>query len=167
MCTGIAAGLLASSLIVTPAFAQAADSPMTTDSVAASDSVAAELAEATTSSEEAGAGAADAIYRREVFTYPSRNRRDPFGALDADDTTGPRFDDLELSGVIHNDVIGSIAILMDVSANKRYRVRQGQRIGEARVTQIRPSEVEFVVSGFGQARQEILRVKKTDKETEG
>jgi len=105
-------------------------------------------------------------YRREVFHYPT-GRRNPFTPVRAGEQLGPRFEDLELSGVIFNERLGSVAVLVDRTTGKRYRVHQGERVGQARVARISPDEVSFVVSGFGQSRTEVLRVKKKDKETSG
>ena len=105
-------------------------------------------------------------YRREVFHFPS-GIRNPFEPVRAGEALGPRFEDLELAGVIYNETLGSVAVLLDRTTGKRYRVHEGERLGQARVQQIRPGEVSFVVSGFGQSRTEVLRVKKQDKETSG
>ena len=37
---------------------------------------------------------------RETFNYPAGTRRDPFQPLSAGDELGPRFEDLNLSGVV-------------------------------------------------------------------
>lgn len=105
-------------------------------------------------------------YRREVFHFPN-GRKNPFEPVRAGEDLGPRFEDLTLSGVVYNQRLGSVAVLVDRTTGKRYRVHEGERVGQARVARIRPDEVSFVVSGFGQSRTEVLRVKKQDKETSG
>jgi hypothetical protein len=105
-------------------------------------------------------------YRREVFRFPS-GVRNPFEPVQAGQALGPRFEDLELTGVIYNESLGSVAVLLDRTTGKRYRVHEGEKVGQARVQRIRPGEVTFVVLGFGQNRTETLRVKKQDKETSG
>jgi len=116
----------------------------------------------------AATSAADSVptYRREVFHFPS-GRKSPFEPVRAGEDLGPRFEDLTLSGVVYNQSLGSVAVLVDRTTGKRYRVHEGERVGQARVARIRPDEVSFVVSGFGQSRTEVLRVKKQDKETSG
>lgn len=107
-----------------------------------------------------------AVYEREVFEYPSLGRRDPFRALNAGEQIGPRFEDLRVSGVLHNESIGSVATLVDEKTGRRYRVRQGDTVGGARVAAIRVDEVDFLITAYGISRQETLRVKR-DKESEG
>jgi len=109
---------------------------------------------------------ASTVYEREVFEYPSVGRRDPFLPLNAGEQIGPRFEDLLLSGVLHNPSVGSVATLTDQNSGRRYRVREGDVLGEIRVAAIRANEADFVISSFGISRRETLRVKK-DKESEG
>ena len=108
----------------------------------------------------------DRVYEREVFDYPSLGRRNPFRALNQGEQIGPRFDDLTLNGVLYNPAVGSVATLTDHKTGKRYRAREGDRLGEIRVTAIRAQEVDFVITSFGISRRETLRVER-DKENEG
>lgn len=105
-------------------------------------------------------------YEREVFRYPASSR-DPFKPINAGQQLGPRFDDLELTGVIYNPNVGSVAVLLDRATGKRYRLHEGDTVGETRVVTIQPSEVDFIVSGFGVSRRETLQVKKREKEQQG
>ncbi|MEJ2547472.1 MAG: hypothetical protein P8125_06595 [Gemmatimonadota bacterium] len=111
----------------------------------------------------AGAGSLD----RETFYYPGGQRRDPFEPLSAGDELGPRFEDLNLSGIVYSPTTGSIAVLTDRATGKRYRVWEGDLIGGAKLVRVRASEVDFVVSAFGVSRQETLRLKSQDKEQGG
>jgi hypothetical protein len=104
---------------------------------------------------------------RETFTYPAGTRRDPFEPLSAGDDLGPRFEDLNLSGVVYSPATGSIAILTDRATGKRYRVWEGDVIGGAKLVRVRAAEVDFVVTAFGVSRQETLRLKSQDKEQGG
>jgi hypothetical protein len=104
---------------------------------------------------------------RETFNYPAGTRRDPFQPLSAGDELGPRFEDLNLSGVVYSPATGSIAILMDRATGKRYRVWEGDVIGGAKLVRVRAVEVDFVVTAFGVSRQETLRLKSLDKEQGG
>ena len=99
-------------------------------------------------------------YQREVFTYPAFDRRDPFQPLHLDPRAGPRFGDLTLAGVLYNPQLGSVAILTDRSTGRRYRARERDIIGAARVVRIRIEEVQFVITSFGVSRQETLRARR-------
>ena len=100
------------------------------------------------------------VYEREAFTYPAFDRRDPFQPLHLDTQTGPRFGDLTLAGVLYNPQLGSVAILTDRSTGRRYRARERDIIGTARVVRIRMEEVDFVITSFGVSRQETLRARR-------
>ena len=106
------------------------------------------------------------IYQREIFEYPSLNRRDPFLPLTAGQQLGPRFEDLQLSGVLYAPEVGSVATLTDTKTGKRYRTREGDSLGGIRVVAIRDDAVEFVITSFGVSRRETLRVSR-EKEQDG
>lgn len=105
---------------------------------------------------------AESEYEREVFDYPSIGRRNPFRPLNAGERIGPQFEDLQLNGVLYAPETGSVATLTDQKSGKRYRAREGDRLGEIRVVQIRPEEVVFVITSYGINRREVLRVKKEE-----
>ena len=107
------------------------------------------------------------VVEREVFAYPGAGRRDPFMPLDAGDELGPRFEDLELSGIIYSPEAGSIVVLVDRNTLRRYRVWEGEVIGGATLMRVTPREAVFTVTVFGVSRQETLRVKRNDKEQDG
>ena len=108
-----------------------------------------------------------AVYRREVFVYPSDNRRNPFVSLIGPDVdTGPIFEDLDLVGIIFGGSAGSVATVIDRATEKRYRVRRGDLIGTARVVEIRPDAVVFQVTEFGVTRSETLRIRRGEEEEE-
>lgn len=100
------------------------------------------------------------IYEREVFTYPAFDRRDPFRPLHLDTQAGPRFGDLTLTGVLYNLQLGSVAILTDRTTGRRYRARERDVIGAARVVRIGTEEVDFVITSFGVSRRETLAVRR-------
>jgi hypothetical protein len=104
---------------------------------------------------------------REVFEYPAAGRRDPFEPLEAGSELGPRFEDLELSGIIYSPEAGSIVVLVDRNTLRRYRVWEGDAIGGATLMRVTPDEAVFTVTVFGVTRQETLRVKRNDKEQGG
>lgn len=109
----------------------------------------------------------EAVYRRERFVYPTDTRRNPFLSLIERDDAGPQFDNLDLMGVIYAGSLGSIATLVDRATERRYRVRRGEILGNARVVEIRPDAVVFQVTELGLTRSETLRVKKEQEEEQG
>ncbi|MFW6191988.1 MAG: hypothetical protein ACOC83_00765, partial [Gemmatimonadota bacterium] len=131
------------------------------DTVAADDS--ADAAEGSTE------GATDPVsYQREVFDYPSLDRRDPFRARTGGVTEGPRFENLVLSGVIYNPSVGSVAVLVDRATGRRHRVREGQRLGQMRIDSIRRSEVELLLpAADGQEARVLSMETRRDEESEG
>lgn len=106
--------------------------------------------------------ASDSIlgYEREVFEYARGARRNPFQPLTSFSASGPRFEDLQLTGIVYSPDVGSVAVVADRATERRYRLREGERVGSARVLEIRPDEVVFGITTFGVSRQAILRVKK-------
>ncbi len=105
-------------------------------------------------------------YEREQFEYPGRGQRNPFRPLTTMDGQGPRFEDLEVAGIVFNPEVGSVAVIADRRSERRFRLREGERVGTARVVEIRPDEVVFVISTFGANRQAVLRVKKEREQQE-
>ena len=99
-------------------------------------------------------------FEREVFEYSGGGRRNPFRPLTAFNTGGPRFEDLVLAGIVYSRDVGSIVVVADRTNERRYRLREGERVGTARVLEIRPGEVVFAITTFGVSRQAILRAKK-------
>jgi Tfp pilus assembly protein PilP len=106
----------------------------------------------------------ETVYRRERFVYPSDGRRNPFLSLLTLEDAGPQFEDLDLAGVVYGGALGSVATLVDRATSKRYRVRRGDIVGNARVVEIRPNEVVFQVTEFGVTRSEALRIRKEREE---
>ncbi len=106
------------------------------------------------------------IVEREAFVYPGAARRDPFEPLNAGDELGPRFEDLELSGIIYGSEAGSVVVLVDRTTQRRYRVWEGDVIGGAELMEVTPGTAVFMVTVFGVSRQETLRLNK-DKEQGG
>src|SRR5260370_19282941 len=76
----------------------------------------------------------------------------------------PLLTDLKLVTVVYDGVYPgrSVAVLHDITNNKRYRVKTGEVVGRLRVTQIRPREVVFTVQEFGYERQETLSLAKQE-----
>lgn len=116
---------------------------------------------------EMGAAQTAPALERETFSYVAGGRRDPFRPLEAGDEIGPRFEDLELSGIIYSPDEGSLVVLVDRSTQRRYRVWEGDIVGGAQLLDVTPNEAIFVVTVFGVSRQETLRLKNMDKEQGG
>lgn len=104
------------------------------------------------------------VLERETYTYSAAGRRDPFRPLEAGAELGPRFEDLELSGIIYSPEAGSVVVLVDRSTQRRYRVWEGDVVGGAQLMDVTPDEAVFMVTVFGVSRQETLRLKNMDKE---
>lgn len=106
----------------------------------------------------------ETVYRRERFVYPVANRPNPFlSLLDVEDV-GPQFENLDLVGVIYSGSYGSVATLIDTATEKRYRVRRGDVIGNARVVEIQPAAIVMQVTQFGVTRSETLQIRKEEEE---
>lgn len=157
LCAVAALGL---TLAAGPRPAAAQEAGEASDSASAADSAARGSAAA------ADTGVATS-YRREVYSYPAANRPDPFQPPEVGAGMGPRFEDLVLAGIIHAPSIGSVAILKDRTTGKRYRLRDGEKIGAARIVEIRPGAVVFTVQGVLGQRREILQAKKERGENQG
>ena len=117
--------------------------------------------------EPASAIDTSSVLMREVFIYPRIDRRDPFEPLSAGTDIGPQFRDLELAGIIHSPELGSVAVLVDRTTQKRYRLWKDDAIGGARLIEVRPTEAVFTVTVFGVSRQETLRIDSQTKEQDG
>lgn len=95
------------------------------------------------------------IFEREVFVYPTENRRDPFKPL-GQDGLGPMFEDVTLRMIIFSEVAGESVVVLADRSRRTYRLRRGQRLGNATVVSITPTRAVFVVEDYGNRRQEVL-----------
>jgi len=108
-----------------------------------------------------------ATYRREIFDYPGQGRRDPFRPLQSFASTGPRLDDLTLSGILYDGESGqSVVVLVDPSTSARYRLRVGDSVGFARLARVEPRRAVFTVTGFGRDRNVVLRLKQDEESSQ-
>jgi hypothetical protein len=100
---------------------------------------------------------------REVFSYRGSGR-DPFQSLLASGEVRPLFEDLRLLAVVYDAryPARSVAVLRDVSVNKRYDVRVDDELGRLRVVEIRADEVIFMLEEFGVARQVSLTLRRPE-----
>ena len=101
------------------------------------------------------------VFDREVFQYPSFTRRNPFRALVAADSGGPRFERLTLIGIMYSDdptqsvavvSTGGVAIAEDGTTapvdGDGYYLKVGQTIGNVTVRAIHRDRVDVTVTEF-------------------
>ena len=109
------------------------------------------------------------VFQREVFSYPSFDRRNPFTPLVGAGDGGPRFEELSLLGIIHSSNPElSVALLSAGGAGgqegaaltRTYRVRQGQSLGNSRILDIQQSRVIVEVTEFGITEQRVLELQR-------
>ena len=101
---------------------------------------------------------------REVFTYSREGRRDPMMSLVMSGDIRPLLSELELVAIIYDEGGSNhFALLRNIGSSKekgkQYRVKVGQMLGRARVTQITRKEVVFTLDEFGFSRQQRIAVK--------
>lgn len=106
--------------------------------------------------------AANLVFEREVFSYPTFERRNPFQSLLATSAGGPRFEQMRLEGIIFSEQPGqSIALIsagrMGASnpdapgraVGRSTRLRVGERWGNVRVREITRTQIIVDVEEFG------------------
>ena len=98
------------------------------------------------------------IARRARFAYPVGDRPNPFHPPTTSASAGPRFEDLRLSGILYGADTASVAVLREAGTGRLHRMRPGDRLGDARLVEVRPTEVHFLVPGPAGSRRELLRV---------
>ena len=99
---------------------------------------------------------------REVFTYASEGRRDPFVTLLSSDELRPTVADLRLVGVLL-DPTRPIAVMRDTATNVQYRVTTGMKIGRMKVAMIKRRSVIFSIEEFGLNRMDSVMLGDTTK----
>ncbi len=103
---------------------------------------------------------------RETFAYTG-GARDPFNSLINMASAGPEIGDLELVGIYQDlrSASNSIVVLREKVSLKRHKLRVGDKVGRARLAQIRPRDAVFTIQDFGYERQETLSLRKQEVET--
>jgi hypothetical protein len=103
---------------------------------------------------------------RETFAYAG-GTRDPFASLIDVDKLGPEVSDLDLVGVYMDlrTPSNNVVVLRERTSSKRHKLRVGDQLGRARLTQIRPRDAVFMIQDFGFERQETLSLRKQEVET--
>ncbi len=95
--------------------------------------------------------------QREVFSYTSSGRRDPYKSLMSSSDVRPLLSDLRLVGVAFDPVgNNSVAVLRDTFSKQQYRVRIGMQLGRLHVSAIKQKAVVFTMEEFGFNRTETL-----------
>lgn len=100
---------------------------------------------------------------RESYAYTGGSR-DPFASVLEGGSEGPELADLDLVGVYYQErnPSGSVAVLRDRLSGKRYNVREGERLGRMRVSDIRQKDVTFTIDDYGTERQQTLTIRKQE-----
>lgn len=101
------------------------------------------------------------VFEREVFSYPATTKRDPFTPL-LGAGFGPRFDELELRGIIHSTDPDASVVLLTDPEQRIHRVRINGQVGNALVVDITPHRVTFAVDHLGTVRHEHLELPRRD-----
>ena len=124
--------------------------------------------------QDAEAMLADSVQRareievmRETFAYAG-GTRDPFVSLINNDKSGPEIADLDLVGVYLDlrTPSNNVVVLREKKTSaKRHKMRVGDQLGRARLTQIRARDAVFMIQDFGFERQETLSLRKQEVET--
>jgi hypothetical protein len=114
------------------------------------------------------------VSEREVFYYPRYERRNPFAPLLIGDEAGPRFEEIQLMGIVFSSdpalsvalfgpkggVTGLLGMAAQEAASLTYRVRRGDRMGNVRILEIQRTRVVVEVEEFGLTEQRIMEVRR-------
>jgi len=100
---------------------------------------------------------------RESYSY-SGGSRDPFASLLEGTNVGPEIADLDVVAIYYQERAPamSVAVLKDRVTSKRYTVREGERVGRSRVSDIKPKDVTFTFDDYGTQRQVTLSIRKRE-----
>jgi hypothetical protein len=123
---------------------------------------------------DSAAAPTELVFDREVFAYPTFERRSPFRSLVGDSTAGPRFEQVRLRGIIWStDPARSVALFAGpptaVSGGQPVvgsrRLRRGETWGNMRVVEIQQDRVVVDVNEFGLTERRVLEL--TRRRAEG
>ncbi len=115
---------------------------------------------------------AELVAEREVFQYPTVQRRNPFKSLSAGSEGAPRFDQLRLMGIIFSeDRSSSVAVVgtsevsvsedgsqVTVDEGRAWYLKVGQRIGNIRIVDIGEEQVVVEVEEFGLTERRTMQL---------
>jgi hypothetical protein len=116
--------------------------------------------------------ATELVFEREVFTYSTLQRRNPFRALVGGNRVGPRYEQLRVVGIIYSDdpslsvatlgtstvEYGENAASVTVQPGVSWFLKVGQSIGNIRIVEIRREQVVVDVEQFGITEQKIMQL---------
>ena len=114
------------------------------------------------------------VFDREVFDYPTYERRSPFRPLVGDTASGPRFEQVRLRGIIWSaDPARSVALFSGAPTQGgsgsgvigTRRLRRGETWGNMRVVEIQQNRVVVDVNEFGLTERRVLEL--TRRRAEG
>jgi hypothetical protein len=112
------------------------------------------------------------VFEREVFSYPSFERRNPFVRVLSGSEGGPRFEEIQLTGVIFSpNPELSVALFgprgggteganAQQAARRTFRARRGDQLGNVRILEIQPTRVVVEVEEFGLTEQRIMELRR-------
>lgn len=126
----------------------------------------------TASAQPPGQQPTELVFEREVFTYPSLQRRNPFRPLTGGSQGGPCFEALRVVGIIYSDnpsesvaVLGTSTVEMSedaatvtVQPGQSWHLKVGQSVGNIRVVEIHREQVVVEVEQFGLTEQKIMQL---------
>jgi hypothetical protein len=103
-------------------------------------------------------------YQREFFDYDAANRRDPFKPLLDVDTEieGPRFDELELTGLFTGED-GDAMVVVEDARRKGYFLKRGDLVGKATLVDIGADDATFDVRDYGVSRRATLKLQRPEE----
>jgi hypothetical protein len=104
--------------------------------------------------------------QRESYNYVGGSR-DPFASVLEGASIGPELADLDVAGIWYNKAnnAASVVVLRDRVSLKRYPVREGERVGRARVAEIQEKQVTFTIDDYGTTRRVTLSLRKREDNT--
>ena len=122
--------------------------------------------------EEAQRAQPQLAFEREVFQYPRFQRRNPFTALDAADTGGVRFEQLDVMGIIWSENPGESVVVLgtgnvtvqedgtgvDRDEGQAWYAHEGETVGNVTIIEIHPDRVVVEVELFGIPEQHIMHL---------
>lgn len=112
------------------------------------------------------------VFEREVFFYPTFERRNPFVRVLSGSEGGPRYEELQLIGVIFSPTPDlSVALFGprgggqegggQQQARQTFRARRGDQLGNVRILEIQRTRVVVEVEEFGLTEQRIMELQRT------
>lgn len=103
---------------------------------------------------------------RENYVYAG-GPRDPFASVLEGSAVGPELSDLDLVAIYYvaRNPATSTAVLRDRITGKSYTVREDERLGLIRVSEIREKDVVFAINDYGTVRQVTLTLRKEEDNT--